>query len=268
MRGAYRLCLLLGFNFQARGYTAVPHTRTLTIPIEGLVEPVQALEVLDSDALLDCTELATDECDIYGACLWPSSYVAARALVRRLRSSTSPSSARVVEIGCGAAALPSLAALAAGAGEVVATDWSPLALRVVEDATARFQPGRADRLRAERFDVRDAERRGGLPWRCDVLVCADMLYDPQAARAVGVCAALAVAQGAAAIVCDPGRLDGAGRVHFFDGVRSVAGDAPWARRLAFVDESVRQEVLNGFGASLSWCGEQETAVGLVELSRD
>ena len=238
-------------------------TKVLAVALPGLSSPVHALEVAEPDELLDEGPLADDECDVYGACLWPSSYVLARALVDMLQGSRE---AHVVELGCGAAALPSLTALAVGA-RVVATDWSPLALELAYDSACRYQPSRADAMQTVRFDVRDAERSGfSLPWPCTHLVCADMLYDERAAHAVGMCVAHAVSQGATAIVGDPGRMNGAGREHFVRGLRSVAGDASWMPdRVEFIDEAITQAELHGFGASLSWCGDQETSVGVLRL---
>lgn len=261
-------CLLLASLSRVRG-NAPPASRSLAIRIKGLAEPVRALEVENADCLLDGedTVLADDECDIYGACLWPSSLAIAREIVHEAADS------HVVELGCGAAAIPSLTALAAGAKSVVATDWSPLARQLVEASVDRFQPDRAARLQTAHFDVRDAEREDFvLPGKepCTLLVCADMLYDAQTAHAVGACVAHAVSQGASALVADPGRLDGAGREHFLRGLHSVAGEeAAWLEAqphpLVFEEVGVSQEELKAAGASLSWCGSAETAVGLLRL---
>ena len=248
--------------------TTLPSTRTLTIHVDGLAKPVKALELACADDLLDDeAAIADDECDVYGACLWPSSYVLARALLREPATTLK----HVVELGCGAAALPSLSALAAGASSVVATDWAPLARELASASAYQFQPKAAERLQTTHFDVRDALRDDFvLPWSpCTHLVCADMLYDARAARAVGACVAHAVLQGATALVADPGRLDGQGREHFCRGVQSVAGgDATWAQRehLVFDEEAIAHADLQSFGASLSWCGQQETAVGVLRLS--
>jgi predicted nicotinamide N-methyase len=245
-------------------------TRTLAIGIEGLTQPVRTLEVRSPDELLhDGADLATDECDVYGACLWPSSYAVATHLVRLIDQyhTRYGCAARVVELGCGAAALPALTALAAGAEHVVAADWSELALELVERSAFEFQPERADRLHAEKLNVRSATQWTALPWSCTHLVCADMLYEEQTAHAVGACVAHAVSQGAIAVVADPGRLDGVGRDHFFQGLRSIGGDAPWCHaQLSFREEHVPKEHLQSFGASLSWCGERDATVGILSIN--
>eukprot|EP00966_Prymnesium_polylepis_P157187 3632553-Prymnesium_polylepis.1 len=214
-----RSCLVLG-TLVARVAAVSTATRSIAVRLPGLDHPVQTLEVLDPDELLESQPLADDDCDVYGACLWPSSFIVARNLVRHLVSSDAPAP-RVVELGCGAAALPSLAALAAGAERVVATDWSPLALSLAADAAKSYQPTRVHRLDTRRFDVKDPEWAFG---RCDFIVCSDMLYEEQAACAVGACVAKAVRDGATAIVADPGRLGGSGRVHFLAGLSSELGD--------------------------------------------
>ena len=244
-------------------------TRSLAVHLDGLDAPVRALEVHDPDVLLDTTEeLATSSGDIYGACLWPSSYVVARELVHDLSQFDEP--AHIVELGCGAAALPSLAGLTAGAHSVVSCDWSELALEVVRESVERFHPRRSARVQTTRFDVRDAELASFTwTWPCTHIVCADMLYEPSAAHAVGACVAHAVSQGASALVADPGRLDGAGRAHFLLGLRSVDPDASWLPEddaAAFVEQPVSQAALQRFGASLSWCGEKENTVGVLRLT--
>ena len=91
-----------------------------------------------------------DGSDAYGAELWPSSLVAAVALVERCRPGNT-----VLELGCGAG-LTTLAALDAGA-KVTATDWSPFSLALVEASAEAFQPSRRDKLRTMHFDVCDPQ---------------------------------------------------------------------------------------------------------------
>jgi len=84
-----------------------------------------ALSVLrprDAEALLDDHAFEHEEYLPYWAELWPSGVALARRVAARaLRG------ARVLELGCGLG-LPSIAAALAG-GRVLATDWSPDAVR-------------------------------------------------------------------------------------------------------------------------------------------
>ena len=104
------------------------------------------------------------------------------------------------------------------------------------------------------------EGGGALPWaRCDVLVFADMLYDVRTANALGRCAARAISQyGAAVIVAEPGRFEGAGREHFFRGFSSVGGPDGGS----FEKQPIDRAALRDLGASLSWSHEDEKFVWL------
>ena len=116
--------------------------------------------------------------DIYSAQLWPAAFAAATALLSHLAEG--PGS--IVELGCGPG-MPSLAALAAGAPHVLATDWSPLALALVVHTATQFQSERVDRLSTAKFDVFDTEAL--LPPGWSYLVATDMLYESPTALALG-----------------------------------------------------------------------------------
>jgi len=120
----------------------------------------------DSESLLDEEAFERDERMPYWAELWPSGVALARMVsARALRGR------RVLELGCGGLALPSIAAALAGA-RVLATDWSGEALALAGEnakrngaaiATAECAWAEPDRL------VRDA------PW--DLVLAADVLYE-------------------------------------------------------------------------------------------
>src|ERR671917_399548 len=103
-----------------------------------LVEEVVALGDRDlrvlrprsSEDLLDEEAFEHEEFLPYWAELWPSGVALARDVAgRALRG------ARTLELGCGLA-LPSMAAVLAG-GRVLATDWSPAAVRLARENAAR-----------------------------------------------------------------------------------------------------------------------------------
>src|SRR5215213_11257643 len=120
----------------------------------------------DSESLLDEEAFERDERMPYWAELWPSGVALARMVsARALRGR------RVLELGCGGLALPSIAAALAGA-RVLATDWSGEALALAGEnakrngatiATAECAWAEPDPL------VRDA------PW--DLVLAADVLYE-------------------------------------------------------------------------------------------
>jgi predicted nicotinamide N-methyase len=80
----------------------------------------------DAEALIDAEAFDRDERMPYWAELWPSGVALARAI-----SGTALRGRRVVELGCGGLALPSIAAALAGA-RVLATDWAPEALELAQ----------------------------------------------------------------------------------------------------------------------------------------
>jgi predicted nicotinamide N-methyase len=119
----------------------------------------------DSDALLVEKAFEHEEYLPYWAEVWPSgAALAKRVSARALRG------ARTVELGCGLG-LPSLAAALAG-GRVLATDWSPDAIELLETNAER----NGVRVETALLDWRTPAviiDRG--PW--DLVLAADILYE-------------------------------------------------------------------------------------------
>ena len=205
--------------------------RRTDVSLEGLRHPVATLEAARVDDVLDAV---TEEDHVYAARLWPSSFVAARTLLRHLATERE---AVVCEIGCGPG-LPSLAALAAGARSVIAVDMSPLALSLVSHAARSYQPSRAPRLTTVQRDL--LQQDGEALISCDYLVAADLLYDIPTAQAVGRYVGWHVRRnGATAIIAEPGRMNGQGRAAFARGLlESDCISAVGAPRAHFTDETL------------------------------
>jgi predicted nicotinamide N-methyase len=134
-----------------------------SVPLRGAA--LSVLRPRDAEALLDEHAFEREEYLPYWAELWPSGVALARRLAgRSLRG------ARVLELGCGLG-LPSLAAALAG-GRVLATDWSPQAIALLEDNAARngaaLETARVDWARPEAVVER-------APW--DLVLAADVLYE-------------------------------------------------------------------------------------------
>ena len=146
----------------------------------------------DSEALIDEEAFEAEERMPYWAELWPSGVALARAL-----SGASLRGRRVLELGCGGLALPSIAAALAGA-RVLATDWAPEALELaitnaerndarIDVATAAW--GSPDALLAS------------APW--DLVLAADVLYEQ---RNADVLLDLLPRLGREVWLADPGRV--------------------------------------------------------------
>jgi predicted nicotinamide N-methyase len=134
-----------------------------SVPLRGAA--LQVLRPRDAEALLDEHAFEHEEYLPYWAELWPSGVALARRVaVRALRG------ARVLELGCGLG-LPSLAAALAG-GRVLATDWSPQAIELLERNAERNDAP----LETARVDwAGPAAIVGRAPW--DLVLAADVLYE-------------------------------------------------------------------------------------------
>jgi predicted nicotinamide N-methyase len=128
-------------------------------------DPISLLRPRNSDELLEDEAFEHEEFLPYWAELWPSSVALARAVgARALRG------ARTLELGCGLG-LASIAAARAG-GRVLATDWSPDAIRFTNDNAARNGVA----LETEVVDWNAPQRileRG--PW--PLVIGSDLLYE-------------------------------------------------------------------------------------------
>ncbi len=131
--------------------------------------PDRELAVLrprDSESLLDEEAFEREERMPYWAELWPSGVALARDVWSRPVRGR-----RVVELGCGGLALPSIAA-ALGGARVVATDWSQEALALAQRNALRNGANIETAVCAwERPDAL-VERA---PW--DLVLAADVLYE-------------------------------------------------------------------------------------------
>jgi predicted nicotinamide N-methyase len=134
-----------------------------SVPLRGAA--LSVLRPRDAEALLDDHAFEHEEYLPYWAELWPSGVALARRLARR-----SLRGARVLELGCGLG-LPSLAAALAG-GRVLATDWSPQAIALLEDNAARNGAVLETALVDWARPALVVERA---PW--DLVLAADVLYE-------------------------------------------------------------------------------------------
>ena len=152
---------------------------------------LSVLRPRDAEALIDEEAFDRDERMPYWAELWPSGVALARAVAGR-----SWRGARILELGCGGLALPSIAA-ALGGARVVASDWSGEALGLAARNAAR---NGASLEVLECAWERPAALVDGAPW--DLVLAADVLYER---RNVPVLAELLPGLGASVWLADPHR---------------------------------------------------------------
>jgi predicted nicotinamide N-methyase len=127
---------------------------------------VSVLRPRDAEALLDEHAFEQEEFLPYWAELWPSGVALARDIAPRALHGK-----RVVELGCGGLALPSIAAAIAG-GRVLATDWSQAAVERAA-ANARRNGVHIDTLVASWADPAAIASTGPH----DLVLASDVLYE-------------------------------------------------------------------------------------------
>lgn len=177
-------------------------------PPEDLLRPVPAEIVVgdlvlriaappSAEDLIDEEAFARDERLPYWAELWPSARVLAEAVAARDLTGM-----RVCELGCGLA-LPSVVALARGA-DVLATDWYEEALDFAR-ANARSALGRDLATLMVDWFAPPADLFAEGPF--DLVLAADVLYEPRNGPALASLLQHIVAPGGEAWIADPRRPD-------------------------------------------------------------
>ena len=191
------------------------HTKGGTVIIlEATSESQEALV----DVALESEDKSPAE-DPYGAVLWPSSKLVGNTVLQKY-SREELERMKIVELGTGTGLVSIICALA-GCKSVVATDFNPLPLQMLEKAAALNGVDK-DSIKTELFDVKAIESQR-VP-TCDLLLVADMLYDPATAVAVAKRVAEAVSKGSSVIVGDsPNRP---GRPHFIACLTELLPDQP------------------------------------------
>lgn len=227
-----------------------------------LPDPIIAHERENLEELMD-NALSTDDSafhDTLGLHAWPSGFIAATKSLELMHSTATNNPMKVLELGCGIG-LPSLAAYLSGKANVVATD---LDVELVAHSFAvNNKANTATSFQCFKLDLLDAKSCENLiiTEKPDLIVAADCLYDASLAKAVGRTMGVAVSKNAACqvLVADPGRLKGLGRSLFME---SFYQHVEKPEESGFVEVEASQDTMRKAGASLSFCGVQETKVGL------
>ena len=154
---------------------------------------LSVLRPRDSEALIDEHAFEHEEYLPYWAELWPSGLALARRIAGRALHG-----ARTLELGCGLA-LPSMAAALAG-GRVLATDWSPGAIALLQENAERN--GLALEARRIAWAEPDAIVAAA-PW--DVILGADLLYEHRNAEALLPLLSRLASPATDIWIADPGR---------------------------------------------------------------
>lgn len=164
---------------------------------------MRVLLPLSADELIDADAFARDERLPYWADLWPAAKSLARYVLDHPPQRIDPARPfRIIELGCGAAALASQV-LAIRGYDVLASDYEPEALEIVQ-ANARRHNGRAPGLRTMLIDWRDPPPDLGT---FDLVLAADLMYEQRNAIALAelVPRLLVPEEGGRMIIADPTR---------------------------------------------------------------
>jgi predicted nicotinamide N-methyase len=163
-----------------------------TVPLAS--GELRVLRPRDSEQLLDEDAFEHEEFLPYWAELWPSGVALARDV-----SSRSLRGARTIELGCGLG-LPSIAAALAG-GRVLATDWSPDAIRMTE-RNAERSGATLETLTCDWAHPEALLERA--PW--NLVLAADVLYERRNVDMLTDLLPLLVDGTSEILLADPGRV--------------------------------------------------------------
>ena len=164
------------------------------VPLRG--HDLAVLRPRDSEALLREEAFDREELLPYWAELWPSGVALARAV-----AGASLRGARVLELGCGGLALPSIMAARSGA-RAVASDWSRDALDLAERNAGR-NDAQIETLLCS-WDAPELLSARG-PW--DLVLAADVLYEQRHVALMLDLLPRLTGTGGAVWLADPGRVN-------------------------------------------------------------
>ncbi|KAL3936205.1 MAG: hypothetical protein SGBAC_008421 [Bacillariaceae sp.] len=178
----------------------------LDVPAIGTVIVLEATAQSQEDLVDMALALEDEEAglleagDPYGAVLWPSAWAVARYILSEQKLALDNMS--ILELGTGTG-LVSIALALGGAKHVLATDYEPLALKLMTYAASTFHPETMAALDTKVLDMCNYDDK--LP-QVDLVVAADIMYEPKTGIAMAHRAVEALRQGSRVIVGDsPGR---------------------------------------------------------------
>jgi predicted nicotinamide N-methyase len=144
---------------------------------EELVDEVLALD----DEIESIGERRIKEGDPYGSVLWPAAWATANFVLTTPELINDLPSTSMLELGTGTG-LVSVAIAMAGAKRVLATDYEPFALALVEYAASNLGNSVGNPIETRLLDL--CHLGTPLPKDFDLVVAADIMYEPKTGTAM------------------------------------------------------------------------------------
>ena len=220
----------------------------IDVPVIGTVTVLEATAESQED-LVDMAVALEDEIvekqllsagDPYGAVLWPAAWAVANYVL----SSSSIKEKTILELGTGTG-LVSISTALGGAKKVIATDYEPLALKLADYAAHHFHD--ISTMETRLLDMCNYDQ--ALP-DCDILLAADIMYEPKTGVAMAHRAVEALKRNCRVIVGDsPGRP---GRPAFVKALKELGvRDAKFIDKVGKTCTGPRHDLI---------CGKQSTSI--------
>ena len=224
---------------------------------EALVDEVLLLE----DERDETTEIRIKEGDPYGSVLWPAAWAVANFMLTTAEIRDNLSSTSVLELGTGTG-LVSIALAMAGTQRIVATDYEPLALKLTEYAANNLGNSKQPLpIETGLFDLCDLEKP--LPSDVDIVVAADIMYEPKTGAAMAHRVAEALQNGCQVIVGDsPGR---AGRPAFLETLKELGIRGEFQDATGKTCSGPRHDLICGKGSTSVSETPQNLQVAIMHL---
>jgi len=257
------------------------------LPVVGRVVVLEATADAQEELVDECLELEDEktndkpsriaEGDPYGAVLWPAAWAVSNYLLSEPDLRDNLSSLSILELGTGTG-LVSIAAAMGGAKRVIATDYEPLALDLTRYAASEAVNtnnntinGITNTIETRLLDMCALDTQplplasNGNDIDVDVVVAADIMYEPKTGIAMAHRAIEALRQNCRVIIGDsPGRP---GRPAFLKTLRELGidEDIDFVETIGKTCSGPRHDLICGKGSTSVSETPQELSVTLLDL---
>lgn len=208
--------------------------------------------------------------DPYGAVLWPAAYAIAEKVLGDPEYRSKLHEQTVLELGTGTG-LVSMALALAGTKKIIASDYESIPLKLLEYAAMNLNPTSYKETSQQQphcaisyqlLDMRDYDTP--LP-SADLVVAADIMYEPKTGKAMAKRAVEALKRGSSVLIGDsPGRP---GRQAFLEELKHLGiTDAAFVDTVGYTCSGPRHELICGKDSTSVSAVRQEMEVAVMELN--